>query len=348
MMDLSEPTPEDWRYSQTPEFDVGPFIGRDDDLMELDAMIEARKATTDTLKNVTAVIGTSGQGGKISRNIWIDGTDQKSVLESLAQLSGMIFGSQSDTVYTMANKVVEFIENLSHPWLMVWDDVVWDGHNLPEDIANVQGLMPRGGKSNGTIDSREFAPRDLLHLVDPMSNVGFHYLYPLAEGHALDLFFGLLSPHEEWVRTPTMEARALKIIEYLGCRPLALVQTTKLILHFGLIDLSSFFREYKKHSAIMRSGISLLRSNQKDNEKRLRDTLDDDIAELQRGTCLHTFLLLAFYTMFDCSSLTEKLSEAAAASKVGLHYLFPWGRHFTKSTGEWDSEDFRRVFDYLH
>ncbi|KAJ5561651.1 hypothetical protein N7461_000412 [Penicillium sp. DV-2018c] len=397
MHDLSGPMPEDWRYSQIPEFDnVGPFIGRDDDLIKLDALIESRKVPKDTLpclsafslikqcagkrfrkqdiplKNATAVIGTSGQGktrlvweyccrarqeGKYHAIFWIDGTDQKSVLKSLAQLSNMIFGSQPDTVYAMANKVIEFIEKMSQPWLMVWDDVVWDGCNLPEDIASLQELMPRGGKSNGSmvLTSRRLdlaclnsrtTPQNLIHLTDPMSKVGFHYLYPLTEDHALDLFFSLLSPREEWVRTSSMEAGALEIINYLGSRPLVIIQATELILHLGLIDLSTFLRKYKKHSAITKSNIPLLRSNQ-DNEECLHDTLDDDIAELE-GTYRHTFLLLAFYTMFDSSCLTEELSEAAADSKVGLSYLFPWGRHFTKSTGKWDSEGFQRVFGYLH
>ena len=233
-------------YYEVPNRRVNGFVGREDILHKID------KALSNGSSPHYAVLqGMGGQGktqvaleychrkkkDPYSIIFWIDAATQDRVEESFQSISERIKRRTDDLPDVKVR--VAFVLKMFTSWTVQWL-MVFDNYDNPDTFPNIQDFIPQSEFGAILVTSRH---PDSIDLVINQSS-HFIKLFGLDESDAVALLMQQSQAKED------IAADAKKIVERLGCHPLALTQAGAYIRKRKL-RLSEFMDHYKRRKKII-------------------------------------------------------------------------------------------------
>ena len=245
-------------YYEIPNRRVHGFVGRKDVLQKID------EALSDGSGPRYAVLqGMGGQGktqvaleychkkknNPYSAIFWVDATTQDRVEGSFQSISERI-KRQTDNLPDVKARVA-FVLEMFTSWKVQWL-MVFDNYDNPDAFPNIQDFIPQSEFGAILVTSRH--PDSSALVINQSSH--FIKLFGLDESDAVALLIQQSQTKEG------IAADAKKIVERLGCHPLAITQAGAYIRKCKL-RLSKFMDHYKRRKKIILESTPQLSSTEK-------------------------------------------------------------------------------------
>ena len=233
-------------YYEIPNRRVDGFVGREDILQRLD------KALSDgSVPRYAVLQGMGGQGksqvaleycrrkkdSPYSAIFWVDATTESSVKGSFQSISERI-RAETDYLPNIDARVA-FVLRMFTSWTVQWL-MVFDNYDNPDTFLNIRDFIPQSEHGAILFTSRH---PDSNALVIGRSN-HFFELSGLEENAAVALLIQQSQTNE------FIPSDARKIVERLGCHPLAIIQAGSYIRKRKL-QLCEFMDHYKRAKKII-------------------------------------------------------------------------------------------------
>ncbi len=337
-------------YYEVPNRRVDGFVGREDILRKID------EALSDGSGPHYAVLqGIGGQGktqvaleychrkkdNPYSAIFWVDATTQERAKESLQSIFERI-KTQPDYLPDI-NARVAFVLRIISSWTFKWL-MVLDNYDNPDTFPNIQDFIPRSEPGTILVTSRHPGSNSLV------MNKSNHFfeLSGLEKSTAVALLIKQSQTNE------AIFSDARKIVEKLGCHPLALAQAGDYIKKRNL-RLCEFMDHYQRRKKIILGStpqlsqyLKRLGNAKEETALNVFTTWELSFEQLQSeavgndaGAKLLT--LLAFFNEKDIS---EQLFAGHSANQDQLlesNKLLTWLNAFSSEESQWDSDFFEDV-----
>ena len=338
-------------YYEVPNRRVNDFVGREDILQKID------EALSDGLGLHCAVLqGMGGQGKtqvaleychrkrneSYSAIFWVDATNQDTVEGSFQSISERI-KRQTDDLSDLKARVA-FVRRKLTSWRVQWL-MVFDNYDNPDTFPNIQDYISDSEFGAILVTSRH--PDSIEIVMNQRSH--FIKLLCLDENNAV----ALLTQKSQTEEGSAIEA--IKIVERLGCHPLALAQAGAYIRKRKL-RLSNFMDHYKRRKKIILETTPQLSQYRKrlgnaEEEMSLNvfTTWELSFRQLQLEASEDSveaklLTLMAYFNEKDISEELFAIFNANEKQMPEIAQLLIWLKAFISSeTGQWDSDVFGDV-----
>ena len=338
-------------YYEIPNRRVNGFVGREDILHEIDEAL-----SNGSSPHYAVLQGMGGQGktqvaleychrkrnNPYSAIFWVDATTQDTVERSFASISEHI-KRRTDNLLDVKARVA-FVLKTFTSWTVQWL-MVFDNYDNTAAFPNIQDFIPQSEFGAILVTSRH--PDSSVLVINQSSR--FIKLSGLDENDAVALLIQQ-SQTKEAVATD-----AKKIVERLGCHPLALTQAGAYIKKRKL-RLSKFMDHYKRRKKIILESTPLLSQYRKrlgnaEEETSLNvfTTWELSFRQLQSeafedGVEAKLLTLLAYFNEKDISEQLFAIFNANKEQILKSTKLTLWLKAFVSSeTDQWDSDFFGDV-----
>ena len=337
-------------YYEVPNRRVDGFVGREDILQKID------EALSDGSGPHYAVLqGIGGQGktqvaleychrkkdNPYSAIFWVDAITQERAKESFQSISERI--KTQPNYLPDINARVAFVLRKITSWTIKWL-MVFDNYDNPETFPNIQDFIPRSERGAILVTSRHPGSASLV------MNKSSHFLElsGLEESAAVALLIQQSQMNE------AIFSDAKKIVERLGCHPLALAQAGVYIKKRNL-RLCEFMDHYKRRKKIILENMPQLSQYLKrlGNAKEeislnVFTTWELSFEQVQSKGLANDVgaKLLTLLAFFDEKDISEQLFAGYSANQDQLlesNKLLTWLNAFSSERSKWDSDFFEDV-----
>ena len=277
---------------------------------------------------------------------WVDATTQDRVEGSSQSISERIKRRTDDLPDLKAR--VAFVQRKLASWTVKWL-MVFDNYDNPDTFPNIQDFIP--GSEFGAILVTSRHPDSIELVINHRSH--FIKLFGLDENDAVTLLTQRSQTEE------SIAADAKKIVEKLGCHPLALTQAGAYIRKRKL-QISEFMDHYKRRKKIIMETTPQLSQYRKrlgnaEEETSLNvfTTWELSFRQIQSedsddGVEAKLLTLLAYFNEKDISEQLFATFNANEEQFMETAKLLMWLRAFISSeTDQWDSDVFGDVLTRL-
>ncbi len=337
-------------YYEIPNRRVDGFVGREEILQKID------KALSDGSGPRYAVLqGMGGQGktqvaleychrkrdNPYSAIFWVDATTQDRVERSFQAISERI-KRRTDNLPDI-NAIVTFVLKIFTSWTAQWL-MVFDNYDNPDILPNIRDFIPQSQHGAILVTSRH---PDSNTLVINQSN---HYLelFGLEKSAAVALLI------QQSQTDKVISEDAKKIVERLGCHPLAINQAGA-YMRKRKLRLCEFMKHYKCRKKIILESTPQLSQYRKklgnaEEETSLNvfTTWELSFQQLQSEASEKDVeaKLLTLLAFFDEKDISEQLFSGFITNQEQISEsaeLLTWLNAFSSVEGQWDSDFFEDV-----
>ena len=338
-------------YYEVPNRRVDGFVGREDILQRIDNAL-----SDGSVPRYAVLQGMGGQGksqvaleycrrkkdSPYSAIFWVDATTESSVKGSFQSISECI-RAETDYLPNIDARVA-FVLRMFASWTVQWL-IVFDNYDNPDTFLNIRDFIPQSERGAILVTSRH---PDSNALVISRSN-HFFKLSGLEESAAIALLVQQSQTNE------VIPSDAKKIVERLGCHPLAITQAGAYIRKRKL-RLCEFMDHYKRRKKMILESTPQLSHYRKrlgnaEEETSLNvfTTWELSFRQLQLeasedGVEAKLLTLMAYFNEKDISEQLFAIFNANEEQILESAKLLMWLKSFISSeTNQWDSDFFGDV-----